>query len=102
MPGRDVEDRLVEVLTSVKAAVTIPVAVKLGPYFRSAGEVALRLDRAGADGLVLFNRFMQNDVDAESLTVSTGLALSSPLEAALPRTWIARLRGRVGASLAAR
>jgi dihydroorotate dehydrogenase (fumarate) len=100
-PGRDVEQRHVEVLTTVKAAVSIPVAVKLGPYFSSAGEMALRLDRVGADGLVLFNRFMQTDIDPETVTVSTGLQLSSPVEAGLPRSWIARLRGKVHASLAA-
>ena len=74
MPGRDVEQRYVDILTTVKAAVSIPVAVKLSPFFSSAGEMALRLDRAGADGLVLFNRFMQPDIDPETLTVSTGLS----------------------------
>src|ERR1017187_5783999 len=82
------------------AAVSIPVAVKLGPYFSSIGEIALRLDKFGADGLVLFNRFMQPDIDPETLTVSTALELSSPAEARLPRAWIALLRGRVRASLA--
>jgi dihydroorotate dehydrogenase (fumarate) len=100
-PARDIEQRYVDILTTVKAAVTVPVAVKLAPYLSSTGEFALRLDRAGADGLVLFNRFMQTDIDPDSLTVSTGLRLSSPAEAALPRSWIARLRGRVRASLAA-
>jgi dihydroorotate dehydrogenase (fumarate) len=101
MPARDVEQRYVDILTTVKAAVSIPVAVKLGPFFSSAGEMAIRLDRAGANGLVLFNRFMQTDIDPETLTVSMGLKLSHPEEAALPRSWIARLRGLVGASLAA-
>lgn len=101
MPGRDVEQRYVDILTTVKAAVTVPVAMKLAPYLSSPGEFALRLDRAGADGLVLFNRFMQTDIDPETLTVSSGLTLSSPVEAGLPRSWIARLRGRVRASLAA-
>jgi dihydroorotate dehydrogenase (fumarate) len=101
MPGRDVEQRYVDILTTVKAAVSIPVAVKLAPFFSSAGEVIVRLDRAGADGLVVFNRFMQTDIDPETLTVSTGLKLSDPAEAALPRSWIARLRGLVGTSLAA-
>jgi len=101
MPGRDVEQRYVDILTTVKATVSIPVAVKLAPFFSSAGEVTVRLDRAGADGLVVFNRFMQTDIDPETLTVSTGLKLSDPAEAALPRSWIARLRGLVGASLAA-
>jgi dihydroorotate dehydrogenase (fumarate) len=100
-PGRDVEQRHVDILGTVKAAVSIPVAVKLGPYFSSTGEVALRLDKFGADGLVLFNRFMQPGIDPETLTVSTGIDLSSPAEARLPRAWIALLRGRVRASLAA-
>jgi len=63
--------------------------------------MALRLDRAGADGLVLFNRFLQPDVDPETLTVTAGFGLSSPAEARLPRAWIALLAGRVRASLAA-
>jgi dihydroorotate dehydrogenase (fumarate) len=99
--GRDVEERHINVLTLVKDAVTIPVAVKLSPHFSSTGEMALRLDEAGADGLVLFNRFMQPDIDPETLAVVSAVGLSSPAEARLPRTWIALLRGRVGASLAA-
>ena len=99
--GRDVEQRHVEILAQVKGAVTVPVAVKLSPYFSSIGEMALRLDEAGADGLVLFNRFLQPDIDPETLAVSSAVALSSPAEARLPRTWIALLRGRVRASLAA-
>jgi dihydroorotate dehydrogenase (fumarate) len=100
-PGRDVEQRHVEILTTVKAVVRVPVAVKLSPYYSSTGEMALRLDRAGADGLVLFNRFLQPDIDPETLTVTAGFGLSSPAEARLPRTWIALLAGRVDASLAA-
>lgn len=99
--GREVEDRHVEILQRVKEVVTVPVAVKLSPHFSSTGEVALRLDRAGADGLVLFNRFLQPDVDPEALVVTTGVTLSTPGEARLPRTWIAILRGHVTASLAA-
>ena len=101
LPGRDVEQRHIDVLTQVKDAVTVPVAVKLGPHFSSTGEMALRLDEAGADGLVLFNRFLQPDIDPETLAVVPGVSLSSPAEARLPRTWIALLRGRVRASLAA-
>ncbi len=101
LPGRDVEQRHVDILTTVKAVVGVPVAVKLSPYFSSTGEMALRLDRAGADGLVLFNRFLQPDVDPETMTVTTGFGLSSPAEARLPRAWIALLAGRVRASLAA-
>jgi dihydroorotate dehydrogenase (fumarate) len=99
--GRDVEQRHVDVLMLVKDAVTIPVAVKLSPHFSSTGEMALRLDEAGADGLVLFNRFVHPDIDPEILGVISGLSLSSPAEARLPRSWIAVLRGRVSASLAA-
>ncbi len=99
--GRDVEQRHVDVLTRVKEAVNVPVAVKLSPYFSSTGEVALRLDEAGADALVLFNRFLQPDIDPDNLAVVPKVGLSSPAEARLPRTWIALLRGRVQASLAA-
>jgi dihydroorotate dehydrogenase (fumarate) len=99
--GTDVEQRHIDILERVKAAVTVPVAVKLGPHFSSVGEIALRLDRAGADGLVLFNRFLQPDVDPEALAVAPRVTLSHPSEARLPRTWIALLHGRVNASLAA-
>jgi dihydroorotate dehydrogenase (fumarate) len=101
LPGRDVEQRYVDVLRRVKDAVTVPVAVKLGPYFSSIGEMALRLDEAGADGLVLFNRFLQPDIDSEALAVVPSVALSRAADAALPRTWISLLRGRVQAALAA-
>ena len=77
------------------------MAVKLSPYFSSTGEMALRLDEAGADALVLFNRFLQPDIDPETLAVVPEVGLSSPAEARLPRTWIALLHGRVRASLAA-
>ncbi len=100
-PARDAEQRFVDILARVKAAVSVPVAVKLTPYFSSFGEMAVRLDRAGADGLVLFNRFMQTDINPDALTVSTGFKLSSPAEATVARSWIARLRGQVRASLAA-
>ena len=99
--GRDVEQRHLDVLRRVKDAVTVPVAVKLSPYFSSIGEMALRLDEAGADGLVLFNRFLQPDIDPESLAVVSAVGLSNPAEARLPRTWIALLHGRVRAALAA-
>ena len=101
MTGREVEQRHVDILCQVKDAVTVPVAVKLGPQFSSPGEIALRLDEAGADGLVLFNRFLQPDIDTETLAVVPGVDLSSPAEARLPRTWISLLRRQVRASLAA-
>jgi len=96
-----VEQRHVEILTTVKAVVSVPVAVKLSPYFSSVGEMAQRLDRAGADGLVLFNRFLQPDIDPETMTVTAKFGLSSTAEGRLPRAWIALLAGRVRASLAA-
>lgn len=99
--GSEVEQRHVEILTKVKAVVSVPVAVKLSPYFSSTGEMARRLDRAGADGLVLFNRFLQPDIDPETLTVTVRPGLSAQEEGRLPRTWIALLPGRVRASLAA-
>jgi dihydroorotate dehydrogenase (fumarate) len=99
--GRQVEQRHVDVLAAVKGAVTIPVAVKLSPYFSATAEMAQRLDAAGADGLVLFNRFLQPDIDPETLTTVRGVTLSTPAEMRLPMTWIALLRGRVRASLAA-
>ena len=79
--GREVEQRHIDILRRVKAAVSVPVAVKLSPYFSSTGEMALRLDEAGADGLVLFNRFLQPDIDSETLTAVSGLDRSSPAEA---------------------
>jgi dihydroorotate dehydrogenase (fumarate) len=99
--GRDVEQRHLEVLHSVKEAVGIPVGVKLSPHFSSIGEMACRLDAAGADALVLFNRFLQPDIDPDRLAVVPDVALSTRADARLPRTWIALLRGKVGASLAA-
>ncbi|HEY7621180.1 MAG TPA: dihydroorotate dehydrogenase-like protein [Solirubrobacteraceae bacterium] len=99
--GREVEQRHVDVLEHVRSAVSVPVAVKLGPYFSSPGEVALRLDEGGADALVLFNRFLQPDIDHEQLRVLPSVNLSSPADARLARTWIALLRGRTRASLAA-
>jgi len=100
-PGRDVELRHVEILTTVKAVARVPVAVKMSPYYSSIGEMALRLDNAGADGLVLFHRFIQPGIDPETLTVTVRHDLSRPVEARLPQTWIALLAGRVRSSLAA-
>ncbi len=99
--GREVEQRHLDILAGVKQKVTVPVAVKLSPYFSSPGEMALRLDEAGADGLVLFNRFLQPDIDAERISLVSGVHLSTAAEARLPRAWIALLSGRVRASLAA-
>jgi len=99
--GADVEQRYVEVLAAVKSAVTIPVAIKLGPYFSAVGSMARILVDAGADGLVLFNRFYQPDFDLDRMAVAPTLELSQPNEIRLPLLWIAVLAGRIDASIAA-
>jgi len=99
-PGEQIEQAHVDVLKAVKSVVSIPVAVKLSPFFSAPAHVARRLDEAGADALVLFNRFYQPDFDLEKLEVTPALSLSSSAEARLPLRWIAILFGRVRASLA--
>jgi dihydroorotate dehydrogenase (fumarate) len=99
-PSGEVEARHVEILGLVRAAVTVPVAVKLSPYYASVGEMAVRLRDAGADGLVLFNRFLHPDVDPEAVRVVPAVGLSYPSEARLPRTWIALLRNHLDIDLA--
>ena len=99
--SREVEQRHIEILQLVKAEVKLPIAVKLNPYFSSIGEMARKLDDAGANALVLFNRFLYPDIDSESLGLVADIGLSRSSEARLPRAWIALLRGRVGASLGA-
>ena len=99
--GREVEERYVEIVKAVKAAVTIPVAVKLSPFFSAIGSMAKALDEAGADALVLFNRFYQPDFDLDRLEVTPDLHLSTPDEIRLPLLWIAVLHGRLRASLGA-
>lgn len=97
----DVESRYVDVLTAVKGSVKIPVAVKLSPYFSSFSHLVGRLMEAGADGLVLFNRFYQPDIDLEELEVVPGVTLSDSSANRLPMRWIAMLYGKFSASLAA-
>lgn len=99
--GDVVEDNYINILKAVKANVSIPVAVKLSPFFSNFANMAKRLDQAGANGLVLFNRFYQPDIDLESLEVKPNILLSTPMAARLPLRWIALLYGRVQASLAA-
>ena len=82
--GREIEMRHLDILASVKESVTVPVAVKIGPQFSNIGEMVLRLVDAGADGVVLFNRFLQPDVDTETLRVESGFALSTQAEARCP------------------
>jgi dihydroorotate dehydrogenase (fumarate) len=99
--GGEVEQRYLDVLTAVKSSVSIPVAIKIGPYFSAVGAMARALADAGAGALVLFNRFYQPDIDVATLRLSMDLDLSTPAEIRLPLLWIAILYGRVPASLAA-
>lgn len=99
--GREVEQRYEDVIRAVRGAVSIPIAVKLSPFFSSMGEMATRFVMAGANGLVLFNRFYQPDFDLDELEVVPDLELSSASEIRLPLLWIAVLRGRLNCSLAA-
>ena len=95
-----VENTYLEILRDVKASVKIPVAMKLSPFFSSLPNMARRLDNAGANALVLFNRFYQPDFDLEELAVTPHLVLSTPWEMRLPLRWIAILYGHVKASMA--
>ncbi len=95
-----VESRYIDMVAAIAEATTIPLAVKLGPYFSSLPNLAHRLIEAGADGLVLFNRYLQPEIDTTSLQASPHLALSTPDELRLPLRWIAILRPQTTASLA--
>lgn len=99
--GREVEQRPLDILSAVKKTVTIPVAVKLSPYFSATGAMARALAAGGADALVLFNRLYQPDIDIATLRLTSDLDLSTPAEIRVPLLWIALLYGRVPASLAA-
>ena len=98
--GEQVEWQYIELVKAVKAEVNIPVAVKLGPYFSSMANMAQKLDGAGVDALVLFNRFYQPDFDLEALEVVPNLILSNSHELLLRLHWIAALYGSVKADLA--
>jgi dihydroorotate dehydrogenase (fumarate) len=95
------ESRYVDLVAAVRAVVAIPLAVKIGPFFSSLPNMVMRLQRAGADGLVLFNRFLQPDIDLETLRVVPKLTLSTSDELRLPLRWIAILRAYFDISLAA-
>ena len=97
----DVENRYIEVLAAIKQTIKIPVAVKLSPYFSSLANFTSRLVNAGADGLVLFNRFYQPDIDLAKLEVEPCVNLSNSVEIKLPLRWIAILYKRLKCSLAA-
>lgn len=96
-----IENTYVEILRAVKSTVTIPVAVKLSPFFSNLANVTHRLDSVGTEGLVLFNRFYQPDLDLETLEIRPNVLLSTPQALRLPLTWIGILYGRVKAGLAA-
>jgi dihydroorotate dehydrogenase (fumarate) len=98
--GHDVEETYVKILSDVKSQVRIPVAIKLGPFFSAMANMATRLDAAGANALVLFNRFYQPNIDIEKLEVAPDLVLSTPAEMRLPLRWVAILYGHIQASLA--
>jgi dihydroorotate dehydrogenase (fumarate) len=97
----DVEHRYLELVEEVRAEVKVPLAIKLGPWFTSLGHFALALQSAGADGLVLFNRLYQPDIDLDTLDVTPRLQLSTSAESRLPLHWIGILRGFTSCSLAA-
>lgn len=99
--GVEVERRYTDIVGAVVSAIKIPVAVKIGPYFSSPGHMAGELVKAGAKGLVLFNRFYEPDIDPATLSVQTSLELSHSYEIRLPLLWIGVLAGRIEASLAA-
>ncbi len=101
VPGAEIENRYLHVVETVKASVSIPVAVKLSPFFSNMANMAKKLDDAGANGLVLFNRFYQPDIDLDALEVRPNVLLSTPPELRLPLRWIAILYGRIRADLAA-
>lgn len=100
LTGAEVEQMYIDLVRHVHATVTIPVAVKLSPYFSSTANMMARLVEAGASGLVLFNRFYQPDLDLENLEVVPNLSLSHSNEMRLPLRWIAILYGRIRADLA--
>jgi dihydroorotate dehydrogenase (fumarate) len=97
----DIENNYIEIVKHVKSAVSIPVAVKLSPFFTNMANLAKRIDEVGADALVLFNRFYQPDIDLDNLEVRPQIQLSHSSAARLPMRWIAILKGRIKADLAA-
>ncbi|MBN2242142.1 MAG: dihydroorotate dehydrogenase-like protein [Acidobacteria bacterium] len=97
----EVEQEYIDIVKAVQSEVRIPIAMKLSPFFSNMSHMARRLDQAGVNGLVLFNRFYQPDIDLESLEVRTRVNLSTTQDMLLPMRWIAILYGRVRANLAA-
>jgi dihydroorotate dehydrogenase (fumarate) len=100
VPAQAIEDTQVELVADIKSSIKIPLAVKLSPFYTSLPHFMKRLAKAGADGLVLFNRFYQPDFDIEELNISYTLDVSSPTELRLPLRWIALQRGQVDVDFA--
>ncbi len=101
LTAAEVEQNYLDILKAVKSTIEIPVAVKLSPFFTNFANMAKRLDDAGANGLVLFNRFYQPDIDLDSLEIKPNILLSTPMAMRVPLRWIALLFGKLDASLAA-
>jgi dihydroorotate dehydrogenase (fumarate) len=101
LKAAQIEQTYIDVVWAVKSAISIPVAIKISPFFTNLANMAKRLDDAGADGLVLFNRFYQPDIDLDELEIRPNVLLSTPQALRLPLTWIGILFGRLKASLAA-
>jgi dihydroorotate dehydrogenase (fumarate) len=101
LTSAQVEQTYLDIVKAVKSAVTIPVTVKLSPFFTNFANMAKRLSEAGANGLVLFNRFYQPDIDLEGLEVKPNILLSTPMAMRVPLRWVALLYGRLNVSLAA-
>jgi dihydroorotate dehydrogenase (fumarate) len=101
LTSTEIEQKYIDILKAVKAEVSIPVAVKVSAFFTNFANMAKRLDENGANGLVLFNRFYQPDIELESLEVTPNVFYSTPMAMRLPLRWIAILYDRIGASLAA-
>jgi dihydroorotate dehydrogenase (fumarate) len=97
----EIEQNYIDIVKAVKSVVSIPVAIKLSPFFSNMANMAKRLDQAGANGLVLFNRFYQPDVNLTELEVQANINLSTPQDMRLPLRWLAILYGRIKADLAA-
>jgi dihydroorotate dehydrogenase (fumarate) len=101
LTSAQVEQQYLDIVKAVKAAVTIPVAVKISPFFSNMANMAKRFDEAGANALVLFNRFYQPDINLDELEIQPNVLLSTPQALRLPLTWIGILYSRIKASLAA-
>jgi len=98
--GEQVEERYLDLIRACRESISIPMAVKVGPYFSSIANMVSKISNTGANGVVLFNRYLMPDIDLEALEVTPALKLSDPSELRLPLRWIALLRGKVPISLA--